>query len=156
MFHQIAGKFIYEVDHDIQLLSWRVLHELHSSEVMKIVDTIKETIIQMPQQKVKLLADNRYITDNQGYSVVFPNRINHSWIQLQQWLIPHCSRVAVLCGTLVMDAQMKRLAGKSGLDNVLRSFYDSDPNKCMRRAYAYLGITENRLVESLPDNNFKF
>lgn len=148
MFEHLYGKFIYDVDRKNGIFAWRVIDELHLSEVVEIAEVIKEIILRMPVGKVKLLVDNRFMVDKKGHSIVFTNSINQLWIELQQWCVPYCSLVAVLCGTLVMDAQMKRLSQSSGLNQVLRSFYDKDPKKCLRYAYTFLGIVENRLVES--------
>ncbi|MGM0884134.1 MAG: hypothetical protein ACQEXQ_24240 [Bacillota bacterium] len=113
MFQDVLGKFIYEVDKENNLMAWRVVDQLNFSDIKKICDVIKETVESMRKGKVKIIADKRYSIDKQGHAIVFSKSVSHEWMLLQEWLISHCSAVAVLCGTLVMNAQTNRLSQKS-------------------------------------------
>jgi hypothetical protein len=66
---------------------------------------------------------------------------------LQQWLLPRCSHVAVLCNGSVMQLQMDRLAKTSGLSAVLKSFWDADPAVSRREGYRFLEIPKNALID---------
>lgn len=109
--------------------------------------TIKNEVEKLPQGKVKLLVDNRKMLDENSKGIIFDPNVNEEWIKLQQWLIGRCSRVVVLCGTLMMQAQMNRLAMTSGLDTVLKAFYNPlDQRSVIREAYQFLDIPSNGLV----------
>jgi len=148
MFQDVLGKFIYDVDRENHLMAWRVIDQIGIADIVKISGAIKETVMSMPKGKVKIIADKRYSIDKQGHAIIFNKSVSNEWMLLQEWLVSHCTAVAVLCGTLVMNAQTNRLSQKSGSYTVLKSFYDRDADKCLRKAYTFLGIKGNKLVES--------
>ncbi|WP_322907125.1 hypothetical protein [Paenibacillus campi] len=150
MFHNYLGKLIYELDRENNVLVWRVTDQLDYMECKKICDLIKSLVLSMPHMKAKIIADKRYSYDKYGHALIFSRSVSDEWMRLQEWLISHSPAVAVLCGTLAMKAQTNRLSKQSGSYKILRSFYDKDQDKLLRKAYAFLEIQSNTLAE-MPD-----
>lgn len=147
--NKVYKNFSYEVDRNKNVLAWKVTGQLELSEIFDIVSTIQGEVKKLPAGQIKLLVDNRGMVDENGKDIVFNNQVNEEWIKLQGWLLGYCSHVAVLCGTLMMKAQMNRLATTSGLEKVLKAFWNAnDPGqtKAVSEAYAFLGIDSNKLV----------
>ncbi|GIN90639.1 hypothetical protein J22TS1_16900 [Siminovitchia terrae] len=145
---QMFGKFLFEVDYDQCLFTWKVVQPLDSDETKEVNEKIKSSILSLNNRETKILVDNRELLDEKGYHIVFPNSVNQEWIQLQQWQKLYCKQIAVLCGTLLMKAQMDRLAKSSGLVDILRTFYHKDHKKSLDKAYEYLEISKSSLLES--------
>lgn len=142
--------FSYAVDSKENVLSWKVTGHLEVSEIDSIVDEIKNEVLKLPNGRVKLLVDNRAMIDEDGKDILFTKVINDKWIALQEWLIPYCSHVAVLCGSLMMKAQMNRLAQTSGLSEVLKAYWSpNDPkqSKALGDALEFLGVQSHPLVK---------
>ena len=143
---QLFNKFAFQVFPEHQLLYWRVVDKLELQEVSIIVPLIKVLVTELPTRKVKLLVDNRFMVDKEDDSkIVFPSPINEEWLKLQQWLLLYCSHVAVLCGSLLMKSQMERLASLSGLQPILRTYWDRDPELCFQQSLKFLNIHAGEL-----------
>lgn len=151
---KLFGKFNYALDLKSNLLIWRVSSELSLLEVKEIIDELKKVIEELPTGKLKVLVDNRYMVDKNEYEIVFPNAINQEWIMFQKWLIDYSFRIAVLCGTLIMQAQMERLGEASGLNGITKLFYNKDSEEILRKSSRFLEIEHCKVVEIVEELGF--
>ena len=145
---ELFCKFVYEIDVKNSVLAWRVKDKLELGEVVEIVKVIQKEVQGLPKGKIKLLVDNRFMVDKSGNPILFSTAVNDEWLKLQIWLLDYCSNVAVLCGSLIMKSQMSRLATTSGIDKVLKAFWNSNNTTLVNEAYTFLGISGNKLIES--------
>src|SRR4051794_37303488 len=137
--------FVYKLDTKLGVLAWKVRGPIYVEDLPEILAAIKGGIEPLAKGSVKLLVDNREMVVN-GNPIIFTPEVNDEWIKLQGWLIPYCSRVAVLCNGTSMKLQMDRLARTSGLDSVLRAFWGETSQA---DAYAFLAIDGNALLDGV-------
>lgn len=135
--------FVFNLDAEIGLISWRVRGPIYIEDIPEIVDVVKRAIEPLGEKRARLLVDNREMVVN-GSPIIFTPEVNDEWIKLQGWLLPYCSRVAVLCNGSPMKMQMDRLARTSGLDSVLRAFWGETSKE---DAYAFLALDSNALAD---------
>jgi len=137
----LYGKFHYirdEAHH--HLFAWKVTGKIELAELAPIIDTIKMNVQTLPKGKIKLLVDNRDMLDADNHPILFNSAINHEWVVLQQWLSAYCTRVAVLCGSRLMMAQMERLARTSGISQILKAYWHQNKEDSLMKAARFLEI----------------
>jgi hypothetical protein len=141
----MTDNFVMSTDPKTNVLAWRVLGLLELGDIPAISSRVKQGCATL-REPLKLLVDNRFMM-LKGRPIIFSPEVNAEWITLQQWLLPRCSHVAVLCNGSVMQLQMDRLAKTSGLSAVLKSFWDADPAVSRREGYRFLEIPKNALID---------
>ncbi|MFD0958994.1 hypothetical protein [Paenibacillus chungangensis] len=142
----MSEKVVYYTDRANAIVSWQVRGNMTVEDAIQASTSIKEEVERFPEKEVSLLVDNRYMVQN-GRPIVFSADVTKVWNELQIYLIPKVSKVAVLCSSMMMKMQMDRVAKESGLISSLKSFYNNDLDVSAKEAYAFLGTTHNKLID---------
>ncbi|MBB3113760.1 transcriptional regulator with XRE-family HTH domain [Paenibacillus phyllosphaerae] len=117
-----AERFNYRVTPEDHLIAWQVNGPISLDEINRITADLKSACLQLAPGKVKLLIDNRNMMVR-GQPIVFQHEVTERWEELQRWFLPHCEQVVVLCNSKLMQNQMNRMAGRSGLIAVQKCLF---------------------------------
>lgn len=140
----LEKRFIYGIDLENQIISWRIAGPLSENDVQKIAKNIKGLTILMKKGDIKLLIDNQAMMI-EGEPFVFSPEVYDVWEELQTWLLPYLQQVIVLCNSSFMKNQLDRLAKRSGIASISTHIFSEDPATDKRTALAFLGIAENQI-----------
>jgi hypothetical protein len=141
----MAGSLLFGVDVFNQVLAWRVTGQITPSEVQSLAAQVSRATLSLRAGRIKLLQDYRSMSED-GQPLAFKDDVNEELGKLEDWLIAHCSHMAVLCNTSAMKAEWDRLIAQRDRENVMRAFYNPDRATALRQAYAFLGIEGNEVV----------
>ncbi|WP_442601917.1 diguanylate cyclase domain-containing protein [Paenibacillus sp. KN14-4R] len=144
----MTSKFILDADIDSQVLSWQIRGDLTIQDLAEFIPMVHEKVLSMRKGTIKLLIDNRMMMKN-GKPYVFRPEVNVLLEQLMIFLRDYVKKCAVLCNGPIMEMQIERLARKIGCDHTYRLFWHENSFYSKQLAYKYLGITSNRMLDSL-------
>lgn len=142
----LPKKFTFQLDTQNQIVAWILNENLTYEEAVQAKNGIIEIVSKLPQGKVKVIADLRPLEEEEKMAR-FSNAASQESAELMGWLANYCSHVAVLCGSILMRAQMTRLASESGLGHKLQAFWSPSPGKAANDAFQFLGISSHPLIK---------
>jgi hypothetical protein len=143
---------MYVVQANGDTVAWVIKGKMSFEEVVNCVEAIRKEVSKIKQVsgRVRILVDNTAIS--QEGATAYPANIAEKWGELQQWFVATLSegdRIAVIQGSATMKMQMTRLGRQIGLDKFEQHFFEKTYEETKRKAYEYLGITSNPLVDKL-------
>lgn len=138
-------KFITHVDRQNNVVSWIVKENLDYEEAVEAGRELPKLVSQLPKGSAKVLADHRPM-EMEGKQARLSLESSQESAKLMGWLTENCTHVAVICGSMMMQSQMNRLAKESGLDRKLKAFWSVSQAKAIEDAYQFLGINDNKIV----------
>ncbi|WP_116191928.1 hypothetical protein [Paenibacillus taihuensis] len=144
----LPKQFTFDVDKTNQVISW-IMHEqfINKDEAEQAREAIEALISStFVKGACKVFADHRQLEET-GKQARLPMETSQESGKLMAWLSEYCSSVAVICGSMMMQSQMNRLATSNGLDSKLKAFWASTPGKAVADAQAFLNITDNKLIK---------
>ncbi|WP_088009438.1 helix-turn-helix domain-containing protein [Indiicoccus explosivorum] len=135
----LDSRFICHADPVSQVIAWKITGPLSEHDVREVARVIKSRTLLLNKGEVRLLIDNQPMMVD-GLPFVFSPEVYDVWEELQMWLLPYLSRVAVLCNSRFMKNQLDRLTKRSGIAGISLHIYSPDPARNIREALAFLGI----------------
>ncbi|REE67314.1 hypothetical protein A8990_14319 [Paenibacillus taihuensis] len=138
-------KFATHVDRQNNVVSWIVKENLEEHDALEAGQELPKLVLQLPKGAAKVLADHRPI-ELEGKQARLAIEASQESVKLMGWLTTNCSLVAVICGSMMMQSQMNRLAKEAGLEQKLKAFWSANQTKAVEDAYKFLGITDNALI----------
>lgn len=138
------------IEHTGDVVAWAILGRLEYEEVCQSVQAIQAAVSQAKRANgnLKIIVDN-YAMSREG-ATAFPPQVAEKWGELQNWFVNNLGdgdKIGVIQGRVTMMMQMTRLGQQIGLDKIEKHFCEKSYADTKRKAYEYLGVTSNRLID---------